>query len=123
MEKKCVWCGRVYVDYYHYDGDGFCSYECAKMYWESYKQKKLAEKSKQMTEIRIQAEGASNKQLRREVARLQGENAQLKAQISYINNRLLQKFSKKKIEKIFAPPKAKTGKDKNRGGVKQWERN
>jgi len=60
-----------------------------------------------MTEIRIEAGGASNKQLRREVERLQQENQQLRAQVNSINTILLRKFSKKKIEKIFAPPKPK----------------
>ncbi|MBN1574540.1 MAG: hypothetical protein JW984_15190 [Deltaproteobacteria bacterium] len=74
-----------------------------------------------MTEIRIDAARASNKQLRREVERLQQENANLRGQISYINARLLQKFSKKKIEKIFAPPKVKKEKALKKVGKAEKE--
>ena len=71
-----------------------------------------------MTEIRIEAGGASNKQLRREVARLQQENQQLRGQVNSINTILLRKFSKKKIEKIFAPPKPKKAKKVEKCPVK-----
>ncbi len=63
-----------------------------------------------MTHVRIEAKGASNKQLYREVVRLQQENQQMRGQLNHINTTLLRTFKKKKLDKIFAPPKPKKAK-------------